>query len=207
MHGQARRAIPVSSTSFVNCVACFCEMLLVAIATTLPAFEGSHAGHVCAPRLACSSTKARACCVAALDQISMDVASTACTFEAPCDLDWLGFVSSLALPVGSLAVATAAYLAGSSARGSDDDDVAALIGSSDNADEPVLTGLEAQAKRSRARRDEQLKGFAARLLPLQQLLGWEFVDSAGMPTANAWLFFVIALAVQASLLLAAWPRL
>ena len=158
-------------------------------------------------RLACSSSKARACCVAALDQISMDSASTACTFEAPCDLDWLGFVSSLALPVGSLAVATAAYQAGSSARGSEDDDGAALIGSSDDADEPVLTRLEAQAKRSRARRDEQLKGFAARLLPLQQLLGWEFVDSAGMPTANAWLFFVIALAVQASLLWAAWPRL
>merc|ERR1712187_490098 len=50
--------------------------------------------------------------------------------------------------------------------------------------------LEEQAKRSRQRRNAQLRLFAERLRPLQDnpILGWRVVDDDGMPTIDAYVF-------------------
>merc|ERR1719401_436692 len=65
--------------------------------------------------------------------------------------------------------------------------------------------LEEQAKRSRQRRNAQLRLFAERLRPLQDnpILGWRVVDDDGMPTIDAYVFLVIAIAFQAWL----WTQL
>ena len=121
-------------------------------------------------------------------------AAAACTYESPCDFDWIGFGTSLAVsPFSVGALALVFYLAGASAADED-------------GSESYLAALESRAQESRARRDAQLRSFAARLSPLQELLGWDLVDSAGMPLANAWLFLAAALLVQVSLAVALWPR-
>lgn len=67
-----------------------------------------------------------------------------------------------------------------------------------------MAQLEERAERSRQRRNESVRGFAARLQPLQDTFGWQLIDGEGMPTADAWVFGFVALISQAWLFWTAW---
>ena len=120
-----------------------------------------------------------------MEDVARDARSAAATSTAVCGadvacIDWASIALS---PLGIGLLALVFFLAGESAA-------------SDTGTDVLNERLEEQARRSRQRRNEQLKAYASRLKPLQNSLGWQLIDGEGFPTADAWLFLAIALAAQ-----------
>jgi len=60
--------------------------------------------------------------------------------------------------------------------------------------------LKQQAERSRERRQRSLRDFAARLRPVEDITGWSLATNDGMPKVDAFVFLVVAGAIQIALL-------
>ncbi|KAL3899562.1 MAG: hypothetical protein SGPRY_012621 [Prymnesium sp.] len=111
-------------------------------------------------------------------EVRDQMTTRACTQAAPCEFDIFSAAASL---FETVAAAVLFFLF-----------LGQVVGSTLDED-----ALEAQAIKSRERRDRRMRDFGERLRPLQESpLGWRLVDSDGMPTGNALLFLFAAVTSQ-----------